>query len=239
MKNVKWIVAIVLASVLTQYVNAAKEPFNSDEERLSYTIGYDLGTNFKRQGIEISPKVILQGLEDSIQGKALKLTKEQMANTLKKFQEKIMAKKRKEFQEKAERNKKLGETFLNKNKGKKGVKVTKSGLQYQIINAGNKKAKSPSKNDFVEVEYTGKLINGTVFDSSKSVGKPVRFKVSEVITGWSEALKMMKPGAKWKIVVPSNLAYGERGVGGPIGPNETLIFDIHLISIHKKDVEPT
>ena len=106
-----------------------------------------------------------------------------------------------------------------------------SGLQYKIVEAG--KGLKPSKEDTVTVDYTGRLINGEVFDSSEKTGKPATFKVSQVIPGWTEALQMMPAGSTWEVYVPSALAYGPRSVGGPIGPNETLIFKIHLISIEK------
>ena len=131
----------------------------------------------------------------------------------------------------AEKNKKTGAEFLEKNKKQQGVVVLPSGLQYKILTPG--KGPHPSDKDRVKVEYTGKLLDGTVFDSTDKIGKPVEFSVMHVIPGWTEALKRMRPGATWEVFVPAKLAYGERGVGGPIGPNATLIFKIRLIAIVK------
>nr|8BK5_A Chain A, Peptidyl-prolyl cis-trans isomerase [Legionella pneumophila] len=132
---------------------------------------------------------------------------------------------------KADENKVKGEAFLTENKNKPGVVVLPSGLQYKVINSGN--GVKPGKSDTVTVEYTGRLIDGTVFDSTEKTGKPATFQVSQVIPGWTEALQLMPAGSTWEIYVPSGLAYGPRSVGGPIGPNETLIFKIHLISVKK------
>jgi FKBP-type peptidyl-prolyl cis-trans isomerase FklB len=134
-----------------------------------------------------------------------------------------------EFKSLSEKNKKEGAQFLKSNKDKKGVKTTKSGLQYKVIKSG--KGKAPKASDTVTVNYKGTLIDGTVFDSTDKTGKPVSFKLNEVIKGWTEVLQKMKPGAHWKVYIPPELAYGERGIGGPIGPNATLIFDIHLVSV--------
>ena len=120
---------------------------------------------------------------------------------------------------------------MSENKNKPGVVALPSGLQYKVVETGH--GAKPSKNDTVTVEYTGRLINGTVFDSTEKAGKPATFKVSQVIPGWTEALQLMPAGSTWEIYVPANLAYGPRSVGGPIGPNETLIFKVHLISVKK------
>ncbi|TAL61510.1 MAG: FKBP-type peptidyl-prolyl cis-trans isomerase, partial [Legionella sp.] len=150
-----------------------------------------------------------------------------------KFQKDLMAKRTSEFNKKSEENKTKGETFMSANKSKEGVVALPSGLQYKIIETGT--GAKPGKSDTVTVEYTGHLIDGTVFDSTDKTGKPATFQVSQVIPGWTEALQLMPAGSTWEIYVPSNLAYGPRSVGGPIGPNETLIFKIHLISVKKTD----
>ena len=204
---------------------------SSKEDKLSYSIGADFGANFKNQGIQINSEAFAQGLKDSMSGAKLQMTQEQMKETIQKFQQELMAKKIKAIKEKAEANKKKGESFLKANAKKPGVVSLPSGLQYQVITKG--KGAKPTKEDTVTVEYTGTLIDGKVFDSSEKTGKPATFKLSQVIPGWTEALQLMQEGATWKIFVPAKLAYGQRGVGGPIGPNETLIFKIHLISIKK------
>ena len=154
-----------------------------------------------------------------------------MKDTLSKFQKDLMAKHAAQFDKQASENKAKGDAFLLANKAKAGVATLASGLQYKIITPGN--GAKPAKEDEVTVEYTGKLIDGTVFDSTDKAGKPATFKVSQVIPGWTEALQLMPAGSTWEIYVPANLAYGARNVGGPIGPNETLIFNVHLISVKK------
>lgn len=206
--------------------------FTTEQDKLSYTIGVDLGTNFKKQNIDLTISAFVKGMQDAQQGNALQLTKAQMEETLKKFQQKMMEKRVTKMKADAEKNLKAGEAFLAQNKQKQGVVALPSGLQYKVITPGT--GTKPTKNDTVTVEYTGKLINGTVFDSTEKSGKPVSFKVTEVIPGWTEALQLMKTGATWEVYVPSKLAYGPRGVGGPIGPNQTLIFQIRLLSVNKQ-----
>ncbi|MCL9683526.1 FKBP-type peptidyl-prolyl cis-trans isomerase [Legionella maioricensis] len=203
----------------------------TDKDKLSYSIGADLGKNFKTQGIDINPEALAKGMQDGMSGTQLILTEQQMKDVLNKFQKDLMAKRSAEFNKKSDENKSKGEAFLKENKTKTGVVVLPSGLQYKIIDAGT--GAKPGKTDTVTVEYTGHLIDGTVFDSTEKTGKPATFQVSQVIPGWTEALQLMPAGSTWEIYVPSNLAYGPRSVGGPIGPNETLIFKIHLISVKK------
>ncbi|KTD24365.1 macrophage infectivity potentiator (Mip) [Legionella lansingensis] len=206
---------------------------NSDTDKLSYSIGADLGKNFKKQGIDINPSAMAKGLQDGMSGGQLLLTEQQMKEVLNKFQKDLMAKRNAEFTKKAEENKIKGEAFLTANKNKDGVISLPSGLQYKVLEKGN--GAKPTKNDTVTVEYTGKLIDGQVFDSTERTGKPATFKVSQVIPGWTEALQLMPAGSTWEVYVPADLAYGPRSVGGPIGPNETLIFKIHLISVKKSE----
>ncbi|ARB90806.1 FKBP-type peptidyl-prolyl cis-trans isomerase [Legionella longbeachae] len=203
----------------------------TDKDKLSYSIGADLGKNFKNQGIDINPDVLAKGMQDGMSGAQLILTEEQMKDVLSKFQKDLMAKRSAEFNKKAEENKAKGDAFLSANKSKPGIVVLPSGLQYKIIDAGT--GAKPGKSDTVTVEYTGTLIDGTVFDSTEKAGKPATFQVSQVIPGWTEALQLMPAGSTWEVFVPADLAYGPRSVGGPIGPNETLIFKIHLISVKK------
>ncbi len=205
----------------------------NDTDKLSYTIGVDLGTNFKKQAIQVNSRVLMRGLHDVRGGNKLLMTKKEMEATLKHFQQQMIAKRESAFKAKAKKNQQAGEAFLQANRSKEGVVVRSSGLQYKVITAG--KGLQPSKTDTVTVEYTGRLLDGTVFDSTDKTGKPVGFKVTDVIPGWTEVLQLMHTGGTWEIYIPSKLAYGERGVGGPIGPNEMLIFKIHLISIKKNN----
>lgn len=197
------------------------------EGQISYSIGADLGENFKEQGIKVDPVALEKGLEDDSRGKTL-LTQAQMADILKNFQQELINKKQAEFKDISLKNKEQGDSFLAVNKTKPGVITTQSGIQYKIINTGN--GESPTDTSVVKVEYTGSYINGTVFEKSK---KPVTFPLNNVIPGWIEVLKIMKPGATYQVVIPPQLAYGEHGVDKKIGPNQTLVFTIHLIEIKK------
>lgn len=230
--KMKLVSAAVLGLVLSNAIAAVDaSSLATDKDKLSYSIGADLGKNFKTQGIDINPEVLSKGMTDGMSGTALLLTEQQMKDVLNKFQKDLMAKRTSEFNKKSDENKAKGEAYLAANKTKAGVTVLPSGLQYKIVEAGT--GSKPSKTDTVTVEYTGHLIDGTVFDSTEKTGKPATFQVSQVIPGWTEALQLMPAGSTWEIYVPSGLAYGPRSVGGPIGPNETLIFKIHLISVKK------
>ena len=208
---------------------SANQVLKTEQEKLSYTIGADIGENLKAQNLNIDPNLVARGITDALAGGQLLMTKEQMQETITALQKKLVDEQKAKFDSASQENQKKGDQFLAKNKNQKGVVTLPSGLQYKIIDAG--KGKSPNENDLVTVDYEGKLIDGDVFDSSYQRGKPVQFKVSQVITGWQEALQKMKPGATWELFIPPKLAYGDRGLGGPIGPNETLIFKVHLISV--------
>lgn len=226
------LVAVAISMAMSTAIAATDGTvLNSDIDKLSYSIGSDLGKNFKRQGIDITPSIMAKGIQDGMSGAPLLLTEDQMKDVLSKFQKDLMAKRTADFNKKAEENKAKGDAFLAQNKGKTGVVALADGLQYKIIKAGT--GPKPTKDDTVTVEYTGRLINGEVFDSTDKSGKPATFKLSQVIPGWTEALQLMPEGSTWEVYVPASLAYGSRSVGGPIGPNETLIFNIHLISVKK------
>ena len=205
---------------------------NTDIEKLSYSIGVDLGKNIKQKQIDINVAAMAKGIEDGMSdGQSLLLTDDQMKDTLVKFQKDMMTKSTAQFETKAKENLATGRAFLDANKNKPGVVSMPSGLQYKIITNGT--GAKPTKSDTVTVEYTGRLISGEVFDSTEKAGKPATFQLMQVIPGWTEALQLMPVGSTWELYVPSNLAYGVRNVGGLIGPNETLIFSVHLISIEK------
>lgn len=195
------------------------------KKQISYSIGADLGENFKEQGIEIDPVELERGLKDAIHGKT-SLTQAQMVDILKDFQQQLIAKKETEFKAISDKNKQLGNTFLAANKTKPGFITTQSGLQYKIINPGS--GATPTDNSMVKVNYEGSFIDGTVFDKSKD---PVTFPINNVIPGWTEVLKLMKPGATFQVAIPPQLAYGDHGVDKAIGPNQTLLFTIHLIEV--------
>lgn len=230
--KIKLVTAAVMGLAMSTAIAATDATtLATDKDKLSYSIGADLGKNFKTQGIDINPEVLAKGMQDGMTGTQLVLTEQQMKDVLNKFQKELMSKRSTEFNKKSEENKTKGEAFLNENKSKPGVVVLPSGLQYKIIETGT--GDKPGKTDTVTVEYKGQLIDGTVFDSTEKTGKPATFQVSQVIPGWTEALQLMPAGSTWEIYVPSGLAYGPRSVGGPIGPNEALIFKVHLISVKK------
>lgn len=203
----------------------------TDKDKISYSIGMDLGTNFKAHGIDIDPTVLARGIKDTLQGGQTLMTKEQAMTTLTAFQKQMMAKQKAAFTAESAKNLQEGQTFLTANKTKPGVVTTPTGLQYKVVTAGQ--GNKPTDTDTVTVDYSGSFINGQEFDSSYKRGKPVTFGVSDVIHGWTEALKLMQPGATYEIYVPPTLAYGAQGMPGVIGPNQTLVFKIHLISIKK------
>lgn len=204
-----------------------------DKDKISYAIGVDMGTNLKAQNIEVNPDMLARGLKDVLSNSQILLSQQEIGATLANLQKQIISKREADFKAQAEQNKRTGDAFLQANKTKTGVVTLPSGLQYKIITQGN--GAQPTDKDSVTVNYAGRLINGQEFDSSYHRGKPAQFPVAEVIPGWSEALRLMKAGSTWEIYVPPSLAYGERGLsGGPIGPNQTLIFTINLLSIDKK-----
>ena len=201
----------------------------TEKDKISYGIGMDIGENMKRQSIDIDPDMLAKGIKDVFAGSKLLLTEEEFRTTMENFRKDMMAKQKMQMQELSDKNKKEGEAFLAENKKKEGVKTLPSGLQYKVIKEGD--GNLPKAEDTVTVHYKGTLIDGTEFDSSYSRGEPATFPVNGVIPGWTEALQLMKTGSKWQLFIPSNLAYGERGAGGKIGPNSTLVFDVELISI--------
>ena len=200
----------------------------SQKDKMSYIIGMDIGTNLKKQSIDIEPGVLARGIKDALAGAKPLLTEQEVQETMAIFQKDMMAKQ----QDMAIKNKKEGEAFLAENKKKEGVKTLPSGLQYKVIKEGT--GKKPKLSDTVTAQYRGTLVDGTEFDSSYKRGQPASFPVSGVIPGWTEALQLMGEGAKWQLFVPSNLAYGERGASAVIGPNATLIFEVELISVQEK-----
>ena len=212
--------------------SAAELKLDTSKNRISYTIGVNIGQDFKSQEMDVDPDVLLMGLKDVLAGKELQLTDEEMVQEVQNFQQEMQAKMAAEMEEQATRNKAEGESFLAENAKQEGVVVTESGLQYKILEPGEGDAPGPA--DLATVHYRGTLIDGTQFDSSYDRGQPATFPVGGVIPGWTEALQLMKPGAKWQLFIPAELAYGDRGAGQDIGPNATLLFDVELISVEKE-----
>jgi FKBP-type peptidyl-prolyl cis-trans isomerase FklB len=202
------------------------------KQKASYAIGMDIGSNFKRQDLDIDAKALAAGIADTMTGKT-QLTEAEARVVLEEFKKQMMAKMESKQKTDADKNIKEGEAFLTANGKKEGVKTTATGLQYKVLKPGDGKGKTPKATDTVKVHYHGTLIDGSVFDSSVERGEPATFGVGQVIPGWTEVLQLMKEGDKWQVYIPSKLAYGERGPSPKIGPNSTLIFDVELLSVEK------
>ncbi len=195
-------------------------------DSVSYGIGATIGRNLKKDGLDsIDVELLARGIKEVFEGKELAFTPEAAQTIIQGYVAGIQAKK-------SEVSVAAGKKFLEDNAKKEGVVTLPSGLQYTVIKEGT--GPKPGPEDKVTTHYHGTLVDGKVFDSSVDRGQPVSFAVNGVIPGWTEALQLMPVGSKWKLFIPSNLAYGERGAGGDIGPNETLIFDVELISIDAK-----
>lgn len=234
----KYFLAVILATTLftlpaSVWANEeAAEPKlhqASADDRVSYAIGYDI-THRLKDSFDINPELFLQGMKDSLAGET-SMTPEKMQETLMEFQAMVQEKQMKAQGKKTAENKAAGEAFLAENKIKKGVKTLESGLQYKVITPGT--GPSPDLNDKVTCHYRGSLINGREFDSSYKRNEPAEFPVNGVIKGWTEALQLMKQGAKWMLFIPSDLAYGDQGAGNVIEPGSTLIFEVELLEIQE------
>lgn len=202
-------------------------------DRISYALGLSMGNNFKASGIEtIDVADFSAGVAAVFNGEQPKMSYDEAKAEIQKFFTAMEERQREAAAAIAKVNSEAGGAFLKENGTREGVKTTESGLQYEVIEDGN--GAMPKAGDDVTVHYTGTLIDGTVFDSSVERGAPATFGVTQVIPGWVEALQMMKEGAKWRLFIPSNLAYGPNGAGGIIGPNATLIFDVELIKVISK-----
>lgn len=206
---------------------------NTEFDRLSYALGLSMGNNFRSSGIEsIQVQDFADGVAAVFYGSKPKMSYEEAKAVIQEFFQGLQAKQEETAKAMAELNEKSGRDFLDRNGKREEVKTTATGLQYEVIEEGT--GAQPTANDIVKVHYTGKLIDGTVFDSSVERGEPATFGVTQVIPGWVEALQMMKAGAKWRLFIPSQLAYGPNGAGGVIGPNQTLIFDVELLEVNPK-----
>lgn len=202
-------------------------------DKLSYALGMSMGHNFKGTGIKtLNSADFAAGVASVYDGVKPEMTFDEAKRIVNEYFAKLEAEMQAEAAKQGEVNRKNGEAFLTENAKREGIKVTESGLQYEVLESG--KGDSPKASDNVEVHYTGKLIDGTVFDSSVERGVPASFGVTQVIPGWVEALQLMHEGDKWRLYIPSNLAYGPNGAGGVIGPNMTLIFDVELLRVIKK-----
>lgn len=203
---------------------------NKDFDRLSYALGLSMGNNFRSSGIDtINVQDFADGVAAVFYGSQPKMTYDEAKEVIREYFTALEARQQEAARVAGEANAKAGRDFLEENGKRVEVKTTPSGLQYEVLTEGN--GPTPTATDSVKVHYTGRLIDGTVFDSSEERGEPATFGVTQVIPGWVEALQMMKVGSKWRLFIPSNLAYGPNGAGGLIGPNQTLIFDVSLLEI--------
>ena len=223
----RYILLLALAALALAGCNQQKSDLKSDKAKLSYVIGQEIGQNFKAQGIDIDTAALAMSVNDATSGKQSALSQEEMQKVMVNFQQSRQQK----AQAEGEKNKQVAQAFLEKNKTAEGFKTTKSGLQYKVVSEG--KGKQPKDKDTVVVHYTGKLVDGTEFDSSVKRGQPAEFPVNAVIPGWTEALKLMHVGDKWQLVIPPELAYGPQGRPG-IPPNSVLLFDVELIDVKKE-----
>ena len=198
------------------------------KDSVSYSIGMDIGKNFKAQSIDIEPSILLAGINDAMNDGKTKLTEQQSTIVMNRFREELMAKEEEKKKVIGDKNLKEGEAFLTENKKKDGVVTTASGLQYKIVRQGT--GPKPSATQTVTVHFRGTLIDGTEFYSTIKRGQPETFQITGVMKGWTEALQLMPVGSQWTLYIPPNLAYGERGSGGVIGANATLVFEVELMS---------
>jgi FKBP-type peptidyl-prolyl cis-trans isomerase FklB len=206
-----------------------QEPvFKTVKERISYAIGADAATGFRKRDLDLDPEALVRGFLDVYSGKGLLMSGEEIREALAAYQKELVQKSENAVKALAEKNKKEGEAFLAENKTREGVVTLPSGLQYKILKAG--KGSHPTDEDTVEAHYRGNFIDGREFDSSYKRGQPATFNIKRVIPGWKEALKLMPVGSRWQLVIPPELAYGARGMES-IEPNAVLIFEVELLAI--------
>ena len=227
----KWneILACGLILVAGQVVAADAATLKSDKDKLSYAIGASVGKNLKSESTDVDLNVLIEGLKATMAGEKPQLSDAEIRKVMSDYQTQMRQRAMVNKQQALGENKKKGDAFLADYKSQKGVQALPSGVLYKILKEGT--GRKPIDSDMVAVSYRGALITGTEFDSTEP-GRPANLKVSSLITGWKQALAMMPTGSKWQIVIPSQLAYGERGVGSDIGPNEVLVFDVELVAIN-------
>ena len=230
------IVAAVILIAVSVYAAEEEKPavepvkLESDTDKISYTIGVQTGQQFKSAGFEIDVEMFVRGIQDVLADREPVLSPAEMQQVMTDLRQLMMAK----MQEQSAKNLAEGTAFLKENESKPGVKVLPSGLQYKVIKEGT--GRTPAATDMVKAHYRGRLLDGTEFDSSYERNEPTEFAVNRLIPGWTEALKLMKEGAKWELFIPANLAYGQRGAPPRIPPNSALIFEMELIEVVQKAV---
>ena len=223
----KKILLISLGLALAPTAFADNHALNTIEQKASYTLGADIAKNFRNQGLEIDVKAFSLGLEDALQNRDLKLSEEEMMSSINAVKQRMQKQQLEKQKTIARKNLDEGNAFLTENAKKEGVVTLDSGVQYKVLTKG--KGDSPTPEDTISAHYRGTLLDGSEFDSSYQRGTPLTLQMGSVIKGWGEVLKLMKPGSKWEVYIPSDMAYGEKGAGDAIGPNQALIFTIELI----------
>lgn len=209
----------------------ADAKLETNMDSVSYIIGTDMAQSLDNIKGELNVNALINGLQDKLEGKTLKVNEEESRKIMQEFSGKMQKKMEEERKVNATSNTQEGKTFLEENKKKEGVMTTESGLQYIALTKGD--GPKPVATDKVKVHYKGTTLDGKEFDSSYKRGEPASFGVTGVIKGWTEALQLMTVGSKYKLFIPPELAYGDRGAGGMIGPNAVLVFEIELLGIEK------
>ncbi|WP_372865031.1 FKBP-type peptidyl-prolyl cis-trans isomerase [Spongiibacter sp.] len=221
--------AVVMSGLLVACGGNNAEPsLDSEIAKVSYGIGANIGSRFG-EDLPLDVDAFSAGVRDALAGGELKMSEEDIMSTLQAYQQKQLAERQQESQAVGEKNKAEAAAFFAKNASAEGVVTTDSGLQYKVLSSGD--GASPKADDTVEVHYEGRLLNGSVFDSSYQRNETVSFPVNGVIPGWTEALQLMTVGSKWQLFIPPELAYGAGGAGQMIGPNAALLFDVELVAI--------
>ena len=229
--NAFWAAALVVGITGCQNTSEKQVKLETQNDKVSYSIGLNIGQNMKRDSVKINPEMLVRGIMDaSLDSASHLMTEAQIQETMTAFQQDLQKKRQENTRMAGEKNRAEGDAYLAANSKKPGVVTLPSGLQYRIITQGT--GKKPSASSTVSTHYVGRLLNGTEFDSSVKRGQPATFPVNGVIKGWTEALQMMPVGSKWELVIPPSLGYGEQGAGGVIPPNAVLIFEVELLSIN-------
>ena len=224
-------VSFLVLGLSTQICLAeGQTPFETDKDKISYSIGYQMGETFNHQGVSFNLPILFKGIEDAVAETNPQMTPEERQAALSILKRDLVLAQQQKQRERADKNLAASKEFLDVNGKKEGVVTLPSGLQYKPIVSGN--GKSPKADDKVTVNYTGKLINGVEFDSSYKRKKPATLQVNKVIKGWTEALQLMHEGDKWELYIPPDLAYGDQGASNKIPPNSALIFEVELISVN-------
>jgi len=233
MKKAAILSLVLLIAVGLVYGEKALE---SNKDKASYAVGYNMGLSLKQLSKIPHMDLLIQGLKDAVANKKSVMTVEEMREILKKFYEMSQKQKMEERKKLGEKNLAKGKAFLEENGKKEGITTTETGMQYKIINQGS--GPVPGPEDIVELHYIGTTLDGKEFDNSYKKGKPVTFQVQRTYQGWSEALRMMKTGSKWKVYLPPELAFKERGLGNKIGPNAVVIFELELLGVKAPTPKP-